>query len=1035
MPTTPKNKGELFLASSLCDGLEDNNIKSTDGMTPVHVAAAWGRVGILELLLANGGDPFYLDDDGRSPFHYAFDGGFYDVISVLGKYCGENAENDDVPKYKIALDKVLINNGEVVAEYVVSDSSETSTDDSYSMYVSARDSRSRDKIDNAPAQKNELQNSCISKNEETISTTADESCGTDDFITVRRQFLPASVIKKKSSATTKKKPLQKCTNVEKSCRTKNASLATDSELLNKTSFLSTDTDEECMLRNSSRKVINNILKSEKLLARQQRIRHVLPSKTITKEKTGTTCKTPINSATKSVSTQKAHSTKITSKADLKTTPKYKEYGTPKRCTPKSLFAPDCSIISKSPNLIIPAFTEREKAAKKPLPFENPLTHSFAGQRSAVKTPITLNELYRTISKSTPRRNRCNHFPKEGQFKPFNNDSNTPVHFPFQKQGIPQTASPTCRNKIVPTDCFGMVPFVPENFCPSVNGRRLSRDLAVKLDSKYDDDTPSQRNIINPDRVESTNKYPNLHYAKAVFFKVPSYRSNEISLCDLFRHSKGFSESKEFELTSMGDCNVLQNHKELKHVTSELSESSYSESTAPKRYLYNKAMTNGLRNWKNMSTGLNELLESQSENAEIANDFDNLSLGATSCGLSETEEPLSFGKKETSLIDDSILLSDYSSGDQMYLKNSESKEDDISSNPPNQLNERVDGSAQWDSVLRSSFESIVSIDEEYRYKDSGKGVVLLERRLCVTPTCVPKNMENHKSHVKKSSTSDTVGHSLNLPNELHLIDNHTLRQKLIQFGDTPGPITTSTYQVYLNRLLKLERSQQKLKKTQSPTDSAITSGNRGNKVTLDSHLMDTRWMTDLEQYRVLEETAFQEFVRPDPSRRWREGTGKTSFNYLLLDSRVTMDLPRRGVNLLQSEKWKIFLSAIFYVGKGKRIRPYSHLYDAFNFWVKKDSQEKPCEKVQKILDIWNDQHGVISLQVFQGIMAVEALTREAAMIDAIGKETLSNCKGGEYYGVSATWGLYEKRKLGRYLLYKAMEILMHEGERQLFPEHL
>lgn len=54
------------------------------------------------------------------------------------------------------------------------------------------------------------------------------------------------------------------------------------------------------------------------------------------------------------------------------------------------------------------------------------------------------------------------------------------------------------------------------------------------------------------------------------------------------------------------------------------------------------------------------------------------------------------------------------------------------------------------------------------------------------------------------------------------------------------------------------------------------------------------------------------------------------------------------------------------------------------------------KVQHILDIWNDGQGVVSLHCFQSVIPVEAYTREACMVDAIGKFTqllvfFSNCE--------------------------------------------
>lgn len=73
-------------------------------MTPVHVAAAWGRINILRLLLANGGDALDLDNNGRSPFHYAFDGKYFNAVTLLAKYCeNKDEDEDDKPKYNMIL--------------------------------------------------------------------------------------------------------------------------------------------------------------------------------------------------------------------------------------------------------------------------------------------------------------------------------------------------------------------------------------------------------------------------------------------------------------------------------------------------------------------------------------------------------------------------------------------------------------------------------------------------------------------------------------------------------------------------------------------------------------------------------------------------------------------------------------------------------------------------------------------------------------------------------------------------------------------
>lgn len=202
------------------------------------------------------------------------------------------------------------------------------------------------------------------------------------------------------------------------------------------------------------------------------------------------------------------------------------------------------------------------------------------------------------------------------------------------------------------------------------------------------------------------------------------------------------------------------------------------------------------------------------------------------------------------------------------------------------------------------------------------------------------------------------------------------------------------------------------------------------VELEKCLKNLDWCND-PAFRNLEGQLLEQFGRPNPSVKWREGNTKSSFTYLLLDPRITGNLPHRSLSLTQLQTWQTFLSAIFYVGKGKRSRPYQHLYDAVELW-KKGETASSSKKLQRILDIWKSGSGVVCLHVFLNIIPVEAYTREAAMISAITLENLTNVKGGEFYGWAATWPQRERKKLGVYLLHKAMMIFLHEGERQLCP---
>lgn len=64
-----------------------------------------------------------------------------------------------------------------------------------------------------------------------------------------------------------------------------------------------------------------------------------------------------------------------------------------------------------------------------------------------------------------------------------------------------------------------------------------------------------------------------------------------------------------------------------------------------------------------------------------------------------------------------------------------------------------------------------------------------------------------------------------------------------------------------------------------------------------------------------------------------------------------------------------------------------------------------------------------------------MTREAAIIDAIGVENLSNMKRGDYYGISKVWTMRERKQLGVSLLFKSMQVMLAEGESQLRPHDI
>lgn len=74
------------------------------------------------------------------------------------------------------------------------------------------------------------------------------------------------------------------------------------------------------------------------------------------------------------------------------------------------------------------------------------------------------------------------------------------------------------------------------------------------------------------------------------------------------------------------------------------------------------------------------------------------------------------------------------------------------------------------------------------------------------------------------------------------------------------------------------------------------------------------MSNLAAYIELDDKITANFK--DPTIKWREGKSKTSFTYLLLDPRLTGNLPAKQGSQSKKEAWTTFVNSIFYVGKGE-----------------------------------------------------------------------------------------------------------------------
>ncbi|XP_018309595.1 uncharacterized protein [Mycetomoellerius zeteki] len=1099
MLSTPKTKGGLFLASSLCDGLEDNNIRqvatlllnkdadpnilipihgvtpfhlvigndseefaeevtklflrhggnpnvrSNDGMTPVHVAAAWGRVNILQLLLANGGDPLCLDNDGRSPFHYAFDGKYFNVVTMLANYCESTQNEDDKPKYNMMLDKVLVTNGDVIAEYVASKDTVLDEDDM--------------------EQNSELTNS--SNYKQNSSSMIVDSSHTPDV---------CAAIETKCKLSNNLDGCSSSINHAPTAKIQNNFLRTGKKEMPNCSFVDLDFDfanlylsdvmqkEKCLVS----QIINHLSSS---LTSSCTINETLHSKTNKQEESSITTSnsdTPfynrlhlmkgVGARYKYHKKSKNSPRKTKNSKDIlkpstnmrKQYSKYNRQNTSKiKCkhisdkislTPTRIL--DNSIISMSPNFNTPSHRKRRNACRFPLTPSHICNDSVVS-KSPNFTPVCTRK--KNLTKTS-------HEDSPNVFKKYK----TEIQYPernWYKKHIAQS-TPRRKKRLIYKFHSGRKRYEPYRYDSDITSDEfISNNILKPIDlnktifseiadtTRYDIlDTSSEHSLLNfnkPIKIERQNQHKS-----NLAVKLDEERYDETDVTDNNSDVNLLDTNSSFDQIEKENEPISNFSNNKKYIKSGNNEINTEFITIRKNFLIDKALEKPVdTNIKSTCTTESDSLHKENfvdcvdcDTKKLLNEDLNMNISKTcnlhaknwygdrfhlsplykspieNDSLPATNLPVQCKKKIYVLGSQKSYSSRSidSKGTEGLLK---AKELDVCN-------------AQNDSSLLSYVST-----QEYKYEDPEEGVILLERRLCVTPF----NSNSEYDVRSKMSGVSSTSTSQNLPEEILFIDDVALRQELRQFGDQPGPITNTTRQLYQKRLLRLRNirdanSASSIPNLQNSPKNQISKLNK-----IKSYLEFGAWLNHLDTYKSLEKEVFQEFASPNPSRRWREGTSKTSFTYLLLDPRITQDLPNRSVHFTESEAWSIFLNAIFYIGKGKRSRPFAHLYDAFKTWV--GGGNSTNRKINCILDIWDNDCGVICLHVFQNIIPVEAYTREAAMIDAIGKEYLGNSKGGEYYGIAATWSMQQKQKFGRYLLYKALQIFMHEGESQLFPSHL
>lgn len=273
-----------------------------------------------------------------------------------------------------------------------------------------------------------------------------------------------------------------------------------------------------------------------------------------------------------------------------------------------------------------------------------------------------------------------------------------------------------------------------------------------------------------------------------------------------------------------------------------------------------------------------------------------------------------------------------------------------------------------------------------------------------------------------------------------IDPKRLRTELLKLGRRAGPITDTTKKIYAKLLVHLNNEDKEL--VYSPRTKTKSELN-GFSVELTSVLtgkFPIKQAIDLEK----------EFLQMSGTRDYHGP--KQFFNYILIDPRITKNLPEQALEASDSDTsghqlspgslenprhamrkvnrkfnpklFSTFLEGIFYIGKGQKRRDLMHLYDALA-----DRGSITHKKIDRIRSIWDDGYGVVSLHLFHNITSKEALTREALMIETIGLDNLTNLLRGTIQ-FKLGWNEHKRRLLGSLLLHRAYTQLLNEGERQL-----
>lgn len=341
-----------------------------------------------------------------------------------------------------------------------------------------------------------------------------------------------------------------------------------------------------------------------------------------------------------------------------------------------------------------------------------------------------------------------------------------------------------------------------------------------------------------------------------------------------------------------------------------------------------------------------------------------------------------------------------------------------------LSADVSNSDRQTLCLFSEEDSFVSLDvDPSRSLDSFSAEVAVNERTIVyvdandqASPLDPKSGEDR--HISRCCCGEEGDSMVSVASSVVTLAPDDLRRCLKTAGVDVGPINTFTDRVYRRHLTKVRRQGKQIAPpaVESRRSSAV------------AEVFD--WSrSKLAALAPLETDFFRQLNATIPydgsGDGGRSATRRGCFNYLLLDPRLSCHVPEQEAD---GRALAAFAAAVFYVGKGQQQRSYCHLQEAMT------DSAGGSEKVRRIKQIWQSGVGVVPVHVFLHRSAEEALVRESLLIETLELQLLTNVQRGKRVPFSGAvrWSSGQRKRLGVFLLYKALCQYQLDGETQLRP---